>query len=61
MCSHCVTAANEMFWCDGKLGTIEKASLTGRSRRLLDQSFGAHYFGLTIDKDYVYVTNWNYG
>jgi hypothetical protein len=50
-----------MFWCDGKLGTIEKASLTGRSRRLLDQSFGAHYFGLTIDKDYVYVTNWNYG
>lgn len=54
-------STNEMFWCDGKLGRIEVASLAGTSRRLLSRLDGQHYFGLAIDSDYIYVTNWKYG
>ena len=52
---HLKIAADEMFWCDGELGRIEKASLDGKSRELL-YAHEDHYFGLTIDDEYVYVT-----
>ena len=50
-----------MFWCDGGLGRIEKASLSGSSRQLLSMNLGRHYFGIAVDKTHVYVTGWTYG
>ena len=50
---------NEIFWCDGGLGRIEKASLIGKNRQLLSQRIGQHYYGLTIDRTHVYVTSWS--
>ena len=49
---------DEIFWCDGGLGRIEKASLIGTKRQLLSQTISQQYYGLAIDKTYIYVTSW---
>ena len=53
-------ATNRLFWADAKLDKIESLDLRGGTRQLImSSSTNIHPYGLTIDQDMLYWTDWN--
>ena len=57
----CLTA-RLMYWTDAKNDLVQYSDLeTGDNPGILidggDQSL-VHYYGIAVDKDYVYITDW---
>ena len=50
-----------LYWCDARLGKIERVDLQGNNRVLiLDLSLDyLHPFGLTLSDDVLYWSDWN--
>lgn len=58
----CVSTANLLYWCDanGESSRIEVVSLDGFNRRILTNlSSTSHPFGLAINGDLLFYTDWN--
>ena len=50
-----------MFWCDGLRKTLEQSDLHGMERKVLFRGTDVvHPFGLALDDNYLYVSDWNY-
>ena len=51
----------QLYWCDGKLGKIERVDLQGNNREvILDLSLERlHPFGLALSGDVLYWSDWN--
>ena len=46
-----------LYWVDAKLGHIESMKFDGSKRRVII-SLTSHSFGLAIDENYIYWTDW---
>ncbi len=47
-----------MYWCDNGTNRIEKANLDGTDRKTVAVDPESHFFGITLDETYLYVTDW---
>ncbi len=47
-----------MYWCDAETDRVEKANLDGSGREIVIEDPGSHFFGITLDETYLYVTDW---
>ena len=54
-------AAGVMYFGDGKLDTIEVSNLDGSARTVVlnESEANPHYFGLALDDDFIYFTDWS--
>ena len=53
-------ATNRLFWADAKLDKIEVSDLNGGNRQLIMSSVAdIHPYGLAVDHDMLYWTDWN--
>ena len=49
-----------MYWADAYRDRVETARLDGSARRQLIYEDGAHYFALSLDMQYLYITDWRH-
>ncbi len=47
-----------MYWCDAETDRVEEANLDGSGREIVIEDPGSHFFGITLDETYLYVTDW---
>ncbi len=52
------TPVGVMYWCDAETDRVEKANLDGNGRGIVTETPGSHFFGITLDETYLYVTDW---
>lgn len=50
--------ANKLFLCDAGTNKIEVMDTNGQNRKLIFQDAGAHFFGIDVDSQYLYVSDW---
>lgn len=48
---------NRLYWVDAKLGHVESMKFDGSDRRVIVR-LTSHSFGLAVDKDSIYWTDW---
>ena len=53
-------ADDVMYWGDAGLHRVETAKLDGSSRTIILTSTTAYYFGMAIDSEYLYYTDWTH-
>nr|XP_022327034.1 low-density lipoprotein receptor-related protein 4-like [Crassostrea virginica] len=49
---------NKLFLCDAGTNKIEVMDTDGQNRKLIFQDAGAHFFGIDVDSQYLYVSDW---
>lgn len=49
---------NKLYLCDAGTNKIEVMDTNGQNRQLIFQDAGAHFFGIDVDSQYIYVSDW---
>ncbi|XP_046577867.1 low-density lipoprotein receptor-related protein 4-like [Haliotis rubra] len=50
--------SRRLFWVDAQFNTVSMIFLNGTGQRVMLKEDVAHYFGITIMGDYLYLTDW---
>ncbi len=53
-----VLLGGRLYWCDAGTHSIESCNLDGLDRKQLIKSRNGQYFGLVVDENYLYFTDW---
>ncbi|KAK7482465.1 hypothetical protein BaRGS_00026282 [Batillaria attramentaria] len=53
-------ANDRLYYVDAGTNLIAWTNLAGTQRKTISVSFIAHFFGVTLYKDYLYVTDWGF-